>query len=241
MRLACFAQGFVGCVGERASDLFCSSPRLCPGAKLQLLISDVEVSNRYGRCRQLVQSASPPLGHTVVVDYSPPLGTNFRSIGDGTRVGDGELGGNRPTVTCLQLHYDRITSTSRTGAGHCVVPVPIYVVPILQQAPKGCQVYDKYSRALVRVRRAVPQRWRTRLAVSYHYQFQGIFSAGRAALGAVSMVDGRADGRMQGRERGQTRRWLAEEGAGRGSHLEGRERKGGMGWEGKCNSDITPE
>ena len=91
-------------------------------------------------------------------------------------------------------------------------------------------------RALVRVRRAVPQRWRTRLAVSYHYQFQGIFSAGRAVLGAVSMVNGRADGRMQGRERGQTRRWLAEEGAGRGSLLEGKE--GREGWEGKCNSDL---
>lgn len=89
------------------------------------------------------QSASPPLDHTVV-DYSPPLGTNFRSIGDGTRVGDGELGGNRPTVTCLPLHYDGITSTSRTGAGHCVVPVHIYVVPILHQAPKGGQIFARW-------------------------------------------------------------------------------------------------
>lgn len=145
-------------------------------------------------------ASQPPLDHAVV-DSPPPHGT-----GTDQAFGLSEMGPALETASWVvtDLLYTAYRSTM-TGSpqprerGRAIAwYLCIYVVPLLQQILKGCQDWDKYSRvgALVRVCGAGcaprrPTRWRTRLAVSYHYQFQGIFfnfSAARVRAGWSMVV-----------------------------------------------------
>ena len=135
----------------------------------------------------------------------PHEGTDFRTIGDGTRTVDGELGVATDRLSCYLLTCSTMTGSSQLrerGRAIAWYLCKLYVVPLLQQRaplPKGCQascawdeIFARWCVCVLRFAGCAPRRptrWRTRLAVRLPLpipgDFFGLFSAGRVSAGWV--------------------------------------------------------